>query len=141
MDEITVEYMSEAGGLQLRHGYPTDCGWDMFVQKDCVIKSKQQVDVPTDLKINIPAGYHARILARSSTTKRGILVLPGIIDAGFQGQLYALCWNLLDDDVIVKQGDRIAQIIFYPLVPVKFVPVSAFSTSARGTKGFGSTGA
>ena len=83
------------------------------------------------------------IVPRSGLGHRhGIVLgnLVGLIDADYQGPLMVSCWNRSDSAFTIAVGDRIAQLVFVPVVRAVFHVVDAFETSARGQGGFGHTG-
>lgn len=85
----------------------------------------------------------AVILPRSGLGhKNGIVLgnLVGLIDSDYQGELMVSCWNRGQQDFTVNPGERIAQLVFVPVVQAAFEIVSDFHASSRGTGGFGSTG-
>jgi dUTP pyrophosphatase len=100
--------------------------------------------IPTGIAIHIDdPGLAATILPRSGLGhKHGIVLgnLVGLIDSDYQGQLYVSCWNRGTDSFTIEQGDRIAQLVFVPVVQADFEVVEAFDESQRGAGGFGHSG-
>jgi dUTP pyrophosphatase len=100
--------------------------------------------LPTGIAIYIAdPGLAAVILPRSGLGhKHGIVLgnLVGLIDSDYQGELKVSCWNRGEDHFTVSPGDRIAQLVFLPVVQSDFELVSAFSETERGEGGFGSSG-
>jgi dUTP pyrophosphatase len=100
--------------------------------------------IPTGIAIHISdPGYAAMILPRSGLGhKHGIVLgnLVGLIDSDYQGELMISCWNRGFNDYIIKPGDRIAQLVIYPVLHPDFELVDEFEKSDRGAGGFGSTG-
>lgn len=99
--------------------------------------------VPTGLLVSIPHGYEAQVRPRSGLAlKHGITVLnaPGTIDSDYRGEIGVILINLGDKEFTVCRGDRIAQMIFSPVVTANMIVVEALETSARGNGGFGHTG-
>ena len=85
----------------------------------------------------------AIILPRSGVGhKHGIVLgnLVGLIDSDYQGQLFVSCWNRSADEFTVEPGERIAQLVFVPVVQAQLEEVEEFAETARGVGGFGSTG-
>ena len=85
----------------------------------------------------------AMILPRSGLGhKHGIVLgnLVGLIDSDYQGQLYVSCWNRGSEPFTVEPGERIAQMIFVPVIRAGFEVVEDFADSNRGAGGFGHTG-
>lgn len=100
--------------------------------------------IPTGLAIYIAnPSLAAVILPRSGLGhKNGIVLgnLVGLIDADYQGELKVSCWNRSQQDYVIQPGDRIAQLVFLPIVRAHFTVVGEFQTTARGTGGFGHSG-
>jgi dUTP pyrophosphatase len=100
--------------------------------------------VPTGVAIHIgDPGLAALILPRSGLGhKHGIVLgnLVGLIDSDYQGALMVSCWNRGREPFTLNPMDRLAQIVFVPIVQVQFREMKAFDSSPRGEGGFGSTG-
>ncbi|OBT13021.1 deoxyuridine 5'-triphosphate nucleotidohydrolase [Vibrio sp. UCD-FRSSP16_10] len=100
--------------------------------------------VPTGLAIHIgDTSLAATILPRSGLGhKHGIVLgnLVGLIDSDYQGQLMVSVWNRGQDTFTIEPGDRIAQLVFVPVVQAQFNLVEDFNTSDRGEGGFGHSG-
>ena len=101
--------------------------------------------VPTGLALHLAdAGYAALILPRSGLGhKHGIVLgnLVGLIDSDYQGPLMVSCWNRGPAAYTVQPMERIAQMVIVPVVQAQWEVVDSFGATARGTGGFGSTGA
>ena len=99
--------------------------------------------IPTGLAIHIgDPGLAAVILPRSGLGhKHGIVLgnLVGLIDSDYQGQLFVSCWNRGNESFNIKVGERIAQLVFVPVVQAQFDIVTDFDTSNRAEGGFGHT--
>lgn len=100
--------------------------------------------IPTGIAIHIGnPNLAATILPRSGLGhKHGIVLgnLVGLIDSDYQGQLFISCWNRGQSTFKIEAGDRIAQLVFVPVVQVAFKLVEEFDASFRGEGGFGSSG-
>ena len=98
---------------------------------------------PTGLTIALPAGYEAQVRPRSGLAlKHGITCLntPGTIDADYRGEVKVILINLGEEDVTIRRGDRIAQLVIAPVVQAAWREVEGLDETARGVGGFGSTG-
>ncbi len=85
----------------------------------------------------------AVILPRSGLGhKHGVVLgnLVGLIDSDYQGQLFISCWNRSNESFTIETGDRIAQLVFVPVIQAKFEVVDDFEQSSRAHGGFGHTG-
>ncbi|MFA5530496.1 MAG: dUTP diphosphatase, partial [Thiohalomonadaceae bacterium] len=100
--------------------------------------------VPTGLAVHMATPELAAVLLPRSGLghKHGIVLgnLVGLIDSDYQGQVFVSCWNRGSDSFTIQVGERIAQMVFVPVVQVAFQIVDAFDESARGQGGFGHTG-
>lgn len=108
------------------------------------ITANETVLLPTGLSIYIEdPSLAAVILPRSGLGhKQGIVLgnLVGLIDSDYQGELKISCWNRSSEHFTVNPGDRIAQLVFVPVVQAQFKIVDSFEESNRGEGGFGSSG-
>jgi dUTP pyrophosphatase len=107
------------------------------------LKPLQRILVPTGLFIELPAGYEAQIRPRSGLAyKNGITVLnsPGTIDADYRGEIKVLLVNLSDQDFVIQDGERIAQMVISRHEQILWLPVEELDNSERAAGGFGSTG-
>ena len=99
--------------------------------------------IPTGLYIALPAGYEAQVRPRSGLAlKKGITVLnsPGTIDADYRGEIGVLLINLSNDDFVVNDGERIAQMVVARHEQGEFVEVEMLDETERGAGGYGHTG-
>lgn len=102
----------------------------------------QRYLAPTDIRIEIPYSHWAAIEARSSTSKKSLIVPKGVIDPGYRGELFAQIINVGTAPVTIKHGDRLIQLILHKNEVNDFEVVEAdeLSESERGETGFGSSG-
>ena len=113
------------------------------ISQDITLKSLERTIVKTGLYIELPIGYEAQIRPRSGlAAKNGITVLnsPGTIDADYRGEIGVILVNLSNQDFVIKNGERIAQMIIAKHERALFVEVQELSETSRGEGGFGSTG-
>jgi dUTP pyrophosphatase len=100
--------------------------------------------VPTGLAVHIGDPKLAAVLLPRSGLghKHGIVLgnLVGLIDSDYQGQVFVSCWNRGKEPFTIQVGERIAQMVFIPVVQAAFEVVESFDASARGAGGFGHTG-
>lgn len=113
------------------------------IESNIILKPLKRILIPTGLFIELPEGFEAQIRPRSGLAyKFGITVLntPGTIDADYRGEIKVLLVNLSDEDYVVKDGERIAQMIVAEYKRIEFEKVSELQETARGAGGFGHTG-
>ena len=130
-------------GTEPTRAHDDDAGLDLYVHGNYTIQPGEMTDIDLNLSIKSPPGTWTLLTGRSSTMRnRGLLVAQGIIDPGYTGPLYATVYNLRKEPAVVFHGDRIAQLIVFAnwTESVQTVEVAELPHTARGTKGFGSSG-
>ncbi len=116
---------------------------EAFLENDLIVKSNETVLVPTGLSIAIDQSLEIQIRPRSGlAAKNNITVLntPGTIDSDYRGEIKVILNNLGKDDFVIKNGDRIAQMVICPVIKTEFEIVDELPNTPRGLGGFGSTG-
>ena len=108
-----------------------------------VLKPFQRFAIPTGIKIELPKGYEAQVRPRSGMAlKQGITCLnsPGTIDSDYRGEIKAILINLSNENQVINNGDRIAQLVIQQIEKANWIQVSALEQSARNEGGFGHSG-
>ena len=124
---------AQSAGLDLRAN----------LSEPIVLHPMQRVLVSTGLRVALPEGYEAQVRPRSGLAlKYGVTVLntPGTIDADYRGELKVLLVNFSNDDFVVRDGERIAQMVVARYEQVKFETVEELDETERGDGGYGHTG-
>ena len=99
--------------------------------------------IPTGLHLEIPVGYEGQVRPRSGLAVKhgiGLVNSPGTIDADYRGEVRVLLVNLSNEPFVVRDGERIAQLVVARHEVVQWQPTEALSETQRGTGGYGSTG-
>jgi dUTP pyrophosphatase len=122
-----------------------DAGCDLVAVETCTLgPGGGRATVGTGISIAIPEGFGGFVLPRSGlAAKFGITCSnsPGLIDAGYRGELRVALVNLdATNEYVVHKGDRIAQLVILPVVSASFLLVDELPSASRGEGGFGSTG-
>ena len=120
-------------------------GMDLRANLDekMVLKPLDRVLVPTGLYLEFEKGYEAQVRARSGLALKKGLGLPngiGTIDSDYRGELKVILINMSRDDVVIEDGDRIAQVVFMKIELPEVVEVKEISATKRSDGGFGHTG-
>ena len=120
-------------------------GFDIsaYLDEPFVLKAGERALVPTGLYFEVPKGYEAQVRARSGLAiKHGIGLVNGIgtIDADYRGEVRVPMINWSNEDFVINDGDRIAQVIVTSYEKVEIELASEISDTERGTGGFGHTG-
>jgi dUTP pyrophosphatase len=130
----TPNYETEgAAGMDLRAN----------IEAAITLKPLERAIVKTGLFIALPVGFEAQVRPRSGlAAKKGITVLnsPGTVDADYRGEIGVILVNLSNDDFVINDGERIAQLIIAKHERVNWQEVTILSETERGAGGFGSTG-
>ncbi|MEB3429625.1 dUTP diphosphatase [Citroniella saccharovorans] len=124
---------SGASGLDLK----------AFISSDIIMKPLERKIIPTGLYISMPNGIEAQIRSRSGLSyKKGLTMANGIgtIDSDYRGELKVLLVNLSTEDQIIKNGDRIAQLVFCKIESAQLKEVEFLDDTKRSEGGFGHTG-
>ena len=114
-----------------------------FIENDILIKPNERELIPTGIALSLPQNIEGQVRPRSGLSlKYGITVLnsPGTIDSDYRGEIKVILINHGNEDFIIKNNDRIAQLVFNEVVKVSFKEVKDLDQTSRNQKGFGSTG-
>ena len=147
MSEPTVEIALHRLDPELpppAYAHPGDAGADVVTAVDITLAPGERALVPTGIAIALPHGYVALLHPRSGLAMRhglSIVNTPGTVDAGFRGEIKVLLVNLDPrEPIVLRRGDRIAQMVVQRVETARFVDVEVLPDSVRGTGGYGSTG-
>ena len=121
------------------------CGFDLCALLECetVIKPGETRLVPTGVALEIPGGFAGFVFARSGlSTRFGINLINsvGVIDNDYRGEIKVGLFNSSKADYTLKNGERIAQLVFMPVALPELIEAEVLDQSGRGAGGFGSTG-
>tara|TARA_B100001758_G_C18331024_1_gene568812 strand:+ start:748 stop:1182 length:435 start_codon:yes stop_codon:yes gene_type:complete len=124
---------------------PASAGMDLRanISNDIILKPLERKIVKTGIFIQLPIGYEAQVRPRSGLAlKKGVTVLnsPGTIDADYRGEVGVILVNLSSEEFIIKDGERIAQLVVAKHETIEWIEVNNLDKSDRGEGGFGSTG-
>ncbi len=142
MKKIKVKIKTDNNAIIPKYMTNGASGADIFSNENTIIKPGEVKLVSTGIFIEIPEDYECQIRPRSGLSyKHKILILntPGTIDSDYRGEVKIIMYNLSNKDFEIKQGDRIAQMIFAPIVKAEFINDDLSSTE-RNDGGFGHTG-
>ena len=140
--ELLIKRFSEFGGIEApkRAG---DAGYDLVVAEEKVLppKTAYPFDIHCDFAMKIPDTYFGLITNRSSAPRRGIGIVPAIIDSGYTGPIFVCVYNTTDASIVVTKGSRLAQLVLIQRFTPPLCFVDKLPKTERGGAGLGSTGA
>jgi dUTP pyrophosphatase len=145
MSTVKVRIINESANPLPQYATPGSAGLDIMANIDepLSLPPMKRTLVPTGLFIELPEGYEAQVRPRSGLAiKHGITCLnsPGTVDADYRGELKIILINLSDEEHIIRNGDRIAQMIVNKVETVEWEPVKNIAITSRNEGGFGHTG-
>ena len=126
-----------------RRAHPGDAGADLFSVEEVIIPAGDRRDVGTGIALAIPSGHAGFVQPRSGLAfKHGIMVVnsPGLIDAGYRGEVRVALYNSGREPFTVAVGERIAQLVVQKVEQAEFVATDELPDTTRGQGGFGSSG-
>ena len=140
MGFVAYKLLTESAQMPFK-AHNSDAGFDLCADEDAWIFAKQRTTIKTGISFDMPENMAGLIWPRSGlSVKKGIDVLAGVVDSGYRGEIMVCLYNTSDEDVEIKRGDRIAQIIFQEVPEVGITVTDSLGSSQRGSDGFGSTG-
>jgi dUTP pyrophosphatase len=142
---MTVQIINKSKHLTPSYETLLSAGMDLRanISESIALKPLERVIVKTGLFIALPAGLEAQVRPRSGlAAKKGITVLngPGTVDADYRGEIGVILVNLSNEDFLIRDGERIAQLIIAKHEQITWKEVSVLDKTKRGEGGFGSTG-
>ena len=142
-DDTRMRVKVGEGGRLPTRAHTGDAAWDLYVSETTLVLPQAYALVPSGIQIQPPPHIWYQLLGRSSTSnKKGLIVIPAVIDNGYRGLLFANVFNPGTEPVKIEAGDRVAQIVPFRLhAPnLQMLEVVELDDSERGVGGFGSTG-
>ena len=140
---LRVQRLDPAARLPVR-AHDDDAGYDLHALEPARLEPGTRAKVRTGIAIELPDGHAGLVLPRSGLAARhGIALVnaPGLIDAGYRGELRVLLLNTDRDSAFeIAAGDRIAQLVVVAIAAPEVVEVDALAATVRGEGGFGSSG-
>ena len=142
---MTVEIINKSKHQIPHYETSASVGMDLRanIDESITLKPLERTIVKTGLYIALPIGYEAQVRPRSGlAAKKGITVLnaPGTIDADYRGEIGVILVNLSNEDFLINDGERIAQLVIAQYTQAIWQEVTVLDKTERGAGGFGSTG-
>jgi dUTP pyrophosphatase len=138
---MTLEIRVDGPGVLPEYSTEGAAGADLRASEAVTLPAGGRAAVPTGIAVEVPAGYVGLVWPRSGLAVRhGIDTLAGVIDSDYRGEVKVVLINHGSEPFSIAAGDRIAQLLIQPVPRVRFTR-AAVGATARGSGGFGSTGA
>lgn len=142
---VKIKVINKGHQTLPRYATAQSAGMDLRanLEESIVLKPLERCLVPTGLYIALPEGYEAQVRPRSGLAlKKGITVLnaPGTVDADYRGEVGVLLVNLSQEDFVVNDGERVAQMVIARHETADFIEVEELDETERGAGGYGHTG-
>ena len=129
------------GAVLPTRSHDTDAGLDLYARNGATIHPGEGASFDTGVCVELPHGTFGKIESRSGlNVKHGVVSCGGVVDHGYTGSIVVKLYNLSDKPYHINAGDRIAQLIVIPYVPVNLEEVDELTESDRGAAGIGSSG-
>jgi len=137
---IKIKKLSEDAIIPC-YAHDDDAGMDVFSNEDVLIGPKKRVLIKTGISVEFPRGYSALVWDKSGiAVNKGLTKIAGVIDSGYRGEWKIALFNLGEEAVKIKKGEKIAQVLFQKIERPEIVESNELENSSRGQGGFGSTG-
>jgi len=120
--------------------HDTDAGYDLYSTEEVIIPAGDRAMVSTGISLSIPIGHVGLIWDRSSMGVKGVKVMGGVIDSGYNGEVKVILSNLSKKDLRIDHGQKIAQLLLQEVKSPTLKLVEEVEETTRGNKGFGSSG-
>lgn len=138
---MLIEIKLDDNALLPTRGHNTDAGLDLLTPADVVIKANDSVVIDTGVHIAIPEGYFGKLESKSGlNVNHNVVCLGGVIDCGYTGSIKVKLYNLSDEPMNFKRGNKVVQLIIQPCLLPDLLVVDSLEDTERGDNGFGSTG-
>lgn len=136
----TLKVKLDQGAIVPTRAHETDAGLDLYAPSFVMIPARGRSVVDTGVHVEIPAGYVGKLESKSGLMRKAGLTCRGTIDAGYTGSIQAVIFNHTDKVYTFETGDKVTQLVIYPIVTPTLVVVEELGDTDRGSDGFGSTG-
>jgi len=136
--KIKIKKLKENAKLP-SYAHPGDVGMDLYSMETVIIKPGEHCRFFHGFALEFPEGNAAIIMDKSSISKAGLIHMGGVFDAGYRGEYNTHLVNLSDKPYIIEEGDKVSQLIIFPVNIVELEETDILSESSRGDGAFGPT--
>ena len=135
-----MEFMLDDGAYTPIRAHKEDAGLDLRSPVDVVVKSLDSVTIDTGVHVRIPMSWAGLLVSKSGLNVNHDITSTGLIDAGYTGSIRVKLYNHGLEDYQVHKGDKVSQLVLFPVITPTLELVSSLGETERGDNGFGSTG-
>lgn len=135
-----MKIMLDDGARMPTRAHTTDAGLDLYAKETQIVPAKESAVFDTGVHIELPLCTTGFLKSKSGLNVKHGIISDGVIDAGYTGSICVKLYNLSGYDYTVHAGDKISQLVVLPYVAPSLELVDKLEETARGDKGFGSTG-
>lgn len=135
-----LKVMLDPGAIMPTRAHSTDAGLDLYSPVRQVLRANDRVSIDTGVHVAIPEGHVGMITSKSGLMAKEGITCRGTIDAGYTGSIKAVLLNHSQKDYIVEKGQKITQLVIFPIITPEPELVDSLEETERGEGGFGSTG-
>jgi dUTP pyrophosphatase len=137
--KIKIKKLKENAKLP-KYAHPGDVGMDLYAMETVTIKPMEHIRIWHGFALEFPEGFAAVVKDKSGISKVGLHTMGGVFDAGYRGEYNTHLVNLSSEPYTIEEGDKISQLIIYPVAIAELEETDTLNESARGEGAFGSTG-
>ena len=140
-DTARIKVKLSQGAFMPSRAHEYDGGLDLYAREDILIHPQERVSHDTGVHVAIPKGYVGMITSKSGLMQNEGITCRGTIDYGYTGSIRAVLFNQSRENVYIRKGQKITQLVVMPIIVPEPVLVDKLEMTERGEGGFGSTGA
>lgn len=130
----------DPGAFMPEYAYEQDAGMDLRSPVDMILRPMDSVIIDTGVHVELPHGYAGVVQSKSGLFFKHNIITTGLVDEGYSGSIRVKLWNLGRETYEIMRGDKIAQLVVYPVLHPELELVDSMDETERGDNGFGSTG-
>ena len=135
-----IKCVLEVGAFMPEKSHEDDAGFDIRAMERGYVPAHGQLTVRTGVHVAIPKGFAGELISKSGLNSKSGITTTGLIDSGYTGEIKVVMRNTSKVDYRVEVGDKISQLVIYPIWTGVIERVESLEETERGSNGFGSTG-
>lgn len=130
----------DLGAYMPTRAHTTDAGLDLYARETQIVPARESATFDTGVHIELPSGTAGILMSKSGLNVKHGLTSEGVIDVGYTGSIVVKLYNNSGYDYTINKGDKISQLVIFPILTPEMELVSDLEETERGSGGFGSTG-